>query len=216
MLRVCTLLVLLAPLPALADLTGPVRVIDGDTLVVGETRVRLHGVDAPEADQTCRRADGQSWRCGAWASREVRARYQGKTARCAPIDRDRYGRVVARCRVGGRDIARDLTADGVVLAFPRYSDAYVAVEKRARKRALGLHAGTYVAPQDHRKAQRAVPPAPTGDCRIKGNISKSGTRIYHLPGQRFYASTSIRPNQGERWFCTEAEARAAGWRRARS
>jgi hypothetical protein len=53
------------------------------------------------------------------------------------------------------------------------------------------------------------------DCRIKGNISiETGERIYHLPSQPFYTATRISPEYGERWFCTEAEARRAGWRRA--
>ncbi|WP_417585158.1 hypothetical protein [Pelagibacterium sp.] len=55
-----------------------------------------------------------------------------------------------------------------------------------------------------------------GECNIKGNISiGSGERIYHVPGQRYYAETKIRPEYGERWFCSEAEARQAGWRRSR-
>jgi hypothetical protein len=53
-------------------------------------------------------------------------------------------------------------------------------------------------------------------CDIKGNISiNSGERIYHVPGQMFYSETIIRPEYGERWFCTEQEAIAAGWRKAR-
>lgn len=56
----------------------------------------------------------------------------------------------------------------------------------------------------------------TGDCDIKGNISiNTGERIYHVPGQEHYWETKISPQYGERWFCSEAEARAAGWRRAR-
>ncbi|MBC7281131.1 hypothetical protein [Hoeflea sp.] len=52
-------------------------------------------------------------------------------------------------------------------------------------------------------------------CVIKGNISiNSGERIYHVPGQEDYEATRIRSEYGERWFCTEAEARAAGWRKA--
>jgi len=51
-------------------------------------------------------------------------------------------------------------------------------------------------------------------CRIKGNISTGGERIYHVPGQRYYGATRIDVLKGERWFCSEAEARAAGWRRA--
>lgn len=56
----------------------------------------------------------------------------------------------------------------------------------------------------------------TGDCDIKGNISiNTGERIYHVPGQEHYWETKISPQYGERWFCSEAEARAAGWRKAR-
>ncbi len=52
-------------------------------------------------------------------------------------------------------------------------------------------------------------------CHIKGNISAEGERIYHVPGGKYYDATRIKPAKGERWFCTETEARAAGWRRAR-
>jgi len=59
--------------------------------------------------------------------------------------------------------------------------------------------------------------ATSGECNIKGNISiNSGERIYHVPGQEYYSATKISPQHGERWFCSEGEARAAGWRKARS
>lgn len=65
-----------------------------------------------------------------------------------------------------------------------------------------------------------APVSPVGamlrNCDIKGNVSvNSGDHIYHVPGQMYYAETVIRPEYGERWFCSEAEARQAGWRRAR-
>jgi hypothetical protein len=53
------------------------------------------------------------------------------------------------------------------------------------------------------------------DCNIKGNVSTQGERIYHVPGQRYYNDTRISASHGERWFCSEEEARAAGWRRSR-
>ncbi len=57
----------------------------------------------------------------------------------------------------------------------------------------------------------------TKDCNIKGNISiNTGERIFHVPGQEYYAATKISPQYGERWFCSEAEAWAAGWRKARN
>ena len=66
----------------------------------------------------------------------------------------------------------------------------------------------------------ATPAAPTSpmpktDCRIKGNISRSGERIHYLPGTRFYEQTQIDTAAGERMFCSEQEAQAAGWRAAR-
>jgi hypothetical protein len=56
---------------------------------------------------------------------------------------------------------------------------------------------------------------PSPSCVIKGNISMSGERIYHVPGQRYYDETRIKPAYGERWFCSEEEARAAGWRKSK-
>jgi hypothetical protein len=57
---------------------------------------------------------------------------------------------------------------------------------------------------------------PPPDCTIKGNLSyRTGERIYHLPGQQYYGKTVIDPGSGERWFCTEAEARANGWRKSK-
>ncbi len=53
-----------------------------------------------------------------------------------------------------------------------------------------------------------------GQCRIKGNINRKGERIYHAPGDNWYDRTRIDPAKGERWFCSEAEAIAAGWRKA--
>jgi hypothetical protein len=76
-----------------------------------------------------------------------------------------------------------------------------------------------LSPEDHRHADdqpEAVPKAvQTSDCAIKGNIGGSGKQIYHLPGQADYDATRINTGKGERWFCSEAEARAAGFRRAK-
>lgn len=65
-------------------------------------------------------------------------------------------------------------------------------------------------------AVELVAQSASGACNIKGNVSvRSGERIYHVPGQEYYDETEIRPEHGERWFCSEADARAAGWRRSK-
>ena len=57
-----------------------------------------------------------------------------------------------------------------------------------------------------------VAPVAAQECNIKGNVNTRGERIYHMPGQKYYDETRISASHGERWFCTEEEARAAGWR----
>jgi len=57
--------------------------------------------------------------------------------------------------------------------------------------------------------------AQSGSCKIKGNVSTQGERIYHMPGDEYYDETRISASHGERWFCSAEEAEAAGWRRAR-
>ncbi|WP_306418437.1 thermonuclease family protein [Pseudoprimorskyibacter insulae] len=201
----------------MADPSGRVDVVDGDTIHVGQVTVRLHGVDAPELAQTCARADGTVWRCGSWAAQEAERRFGGKSATCTTRDVDRYGRIVATCRVDGQDMGQVLVQNGIAFAFRQYSMAYDLDEKGAAIARRGLHAHDVMPPSQYRAQQRnavASTDAPDAACPIKGNISGKGNRIYHMPGQRDYARTSIRTENGERWFCSEADARAAGWRRA--
>lgn len=211
-----------------ASFSGAARVIDGDTLDVGDRRVRIFGIDAPERDQTCRNAAGREWACGAWATVEITRRFGGRVLTCTELDRDRHGRTVARCEdADGADVARVLTETGAAFAYRRFSHDYVAAEEVARAAGAGVWAGAAIRPAMFRRAQGAAasaePEAGIGAaaaavgrkaCVIKGNISAGG-RIYHSPGQVDYDRTRISTDRGERWFCSAREARAAGWRPAR-
>lgn len=211
---ICVCAALLA-LPATAGPSGRIDVIDADTFDVGGERVRLHGIDAPELGQPCR-TGGRELDCGRWAARVVRDAYQGRRTVCQTIDTDRYGRTVARCSVDGRDIGAALVQAGIATAFRRYSMEYVEIEKQAAAAGRGIWQTDMVDPSAWRGGQprsTGGAAAPAG-CRIKGNISSNG-RIYHMPGQEHYDRTRISTSRGERWFCSEAEARSAGWRRAR-
>ena len=203
-----------------STLSGRAKVVDGDTLDVGAVRVRLHGVDAPESRQSCV-ASGRRWACGERATRALAGWIGGGTVACEERDRDRYGRTVAVCRHGGEDVNAWMVSQGWALAYRRYSRDYVGEEARARDARRGIWRGDFVPPWDWRRGERLagnqpVPKSATSaGCRIKGNISRNGTRIYHVRGGQFYERTRIDTSRGERWFCTEAEARAAGWRRSR-
>ena len=143
-------------------------------------------------------------------------RYEGRTGRCQIIDRDRYERLVARCFVGDNEINRTLVEQGYAAAYLRFSRRYLDDEKAASVAGRGIWSSDFQRPEDWRAAERRAPASnaqSSNGCRIKGNISDSG-RIYHLPGQENYEATRINTGRGERWFCSEADALAAGWRRA--
>mgnify|MGYP002526587757 CR=1 FL=1 len=82
---------------------------------------------------------------------------------------------------------------------------------------MGLCRGSYVAPWEWRRGRRLASEAVDDNrpCPLKGNIGRKGPRIYHVPGGAYYDRTKINEGKGERWFCTEAKARAAGWRRSK-
>ena len=86
------------------DLAGQASVIDGDTLEIHGTRMRLWGIDAPESSHLCRGEDSLQYRCGAKAANDLDAFIAKRPVGCIPISLDRYGRTVASCSVGGVDL----------------------------------------------------------------------------------------------------------------
>ncbi|WP_299045591.1 thermonuclease family protein [uncultured Tateyamaria sp.] len=215
MLRLCSVLVLLLlPNLAGADIRGIVRVIDADTIDVGGIRIRLHAIDAPEIGQSCKTEQGLPFACGAWVTGQVRAMYEGRQVTCQPRDTDRHGRTVAKCAVAGSDMGAEIVAAGLAFAYRKYGMDYDLDEKSAYVADRGLHGVRVQSPAQFRqtRANGRIPPDPA--CRIKGNISPNGY-IFHMPGQDFYERTGINEARGERWFCSAAQARQAGWRPAR-
>lgn len=205
-------------------LSGRPNVTDGDSFELGSTSVRLFGIDAPEGRQSCTRG-GRDWACGNEAARQLRSLIGDRTVTCIRRDVDDYGRIVAVCRSGSVDLAEEMVRSGFATAYRRYSSDYVDAENDARFARRGIWAGEFMTPERYRRdeapAQRregnasSSARASRGGCSIKGNINGNGERIYHLPGSSSYDDTAIDESRGERWFCTEAEARTAGWRAPR-
>lgn len=142
--------------------------IDGDTLEVHGTRIRLYGIDAPESAQQCRRADGTTWACGREASFALADLIGRRTVRCEQRDTDRYGRAVAVCTVGDTDLGAWLVRQGYALAYRRYSLDYVDEEDSARKSRAGIWTGEFIPPWEWRRGKRLSrsggSSAPDRDC----------------------------------------------------
>jgi hypothetical protein len=137
--------------------------------------------------------------------------------RCLSHERDVYGRLLAVCWANDIELNAQMVAEGLAWAYRRYSDAYVQIEEQARLANLGVWQGEAEAPWDYRanRWERAAAESPRPGCPIKGNINREGEKIYHTPWSPWYDRTVIDESKGQRWFCDEAEAEAAGWRPAR-
>lgn len=216
--------------PAGQTLVGRATVIDGDTIEIAGQRIRFNGIDAPESAQRCQTASGKSYACG-WDAANALDEFlaASRPVTCQFFDWDQYGRFVGNCtRADGQSVQEWLVANGHALDWPRYSTgAFAALEASARQARRGIWQGEFQKPWAWRAAQRGQTapseaiPSPSfaivgqsAGCNIKGNISGKGERIYHVPGQKYYDRTKISESKGERWFCSEDEARAAGWRKA--
>jgi endonuclease YncB( thermonuclease family) len=208
------------PQRAEPGIQGIARVIDGDTIEIAGTRIRLEGIDAPEGDQQCTQAGGGTWRCGQVATAEMQRLVGPTPVRCDSRGTDRYGRMLAICFSGATDINAEMVRRGFAWAFVKYSSVYVAEEADARGRSVGIWQAPTMTAWDHRanrwvQASDSTPRnGASADCVIKGNITGSG-RIYHMPWSPWYAKVRIETDKGERWFCDENEAVAAGWRPVR-
>jgi endonuclease YncB( thermonuclease family) len=232
--------IVIALLPALAqaaDITGAAKVREGDTILIGSSRIRLAGIDAPSVDQLCLNNSGERWTCGVAARDELIKHTDNKPWTCHVIRADRRGRQVAHCEVDGEDIQQWMVKSGWALSYARVSHDYDADEKAAREAKSGMWQGAFIAPWDWRIRNKkttilgaARPPAnahaillasasgsvaPSPDCTIKGNVNSSGECIYHRPTSRWYAQIKMQIAKGTRWFCSAEEAEAAGCRETR-
>lgn len=150
-----TLCLLLLPLSISAQtITGVASVTDGDSLEIRGTRIRLHGIDAPESRQLCTRPSDQQWRCGQQAALALSDRIGRRSVSCATRDIDRYGRTVAVCLQDGVDLNSWMVNAGWAVAYRQFSRDYVAAETEARRAGRNIWSGSFVMPWDWRRGVR--------------------------------------------------------------
>lgn len=192
-------------------LEGRASAVTGDTLRIGGNSVVLDGIEAPETTQSCRGSAG-IWPCGTAAKDALAGLLRGRRVTCDVLG-DEPNAKRARCYAAGDDIAEKLVRNGHVFATGGFWGSYSSVQSEAEQEKAGLWAGEADRPQDYRdkRWEEAKKSAPEG-CPIKGPI-RSGARVYVLPWAPSYDSIRLRTSRGERWFCSESEAEAAGWSR---
>ena len=212
------LLLLLPAMAEAADITGVPKIREGDQILIGNTRIRLGGIDAPSVDQLCLNTKGERWTCGVAARDELIKHTENKSWTChARADRPPrpHRGALRRRRRGHPEMAG---ANGWALSYTRVSHDYDADEKAAREAKAGMWQGAFIAPWDWRVrnkkttilgatkppdganaillASASGPVAPSPDCTIKGNVNRSGECIYHKPTSRWYAKIKMQDQQG--------------------
>lgn len=137
--------------PRAATAVGQARVIDADTLEIGNRRIRLLGVDAPDRGQICRDATEEGWPCGAQA-RLVLADFLGTgTVSCRIASWDRYDRDLGHCALEGADLGDWLVRHGWAIPHEDGESAYEAARRAAEARRKGLWIGTFDPPSAWRR-----------------------------------------------------------------
>jgi len=212
-----------SPTPAGLEEASVTNVVDGDTIDVlingRELRVRYIGIDTPETVDPRRPVE-----CfGREASERNRQLVEGRAVGLEPdvSETDQFGRLLRYVWVDGRMVNVTLVEEGYATAsaFPpdvRYAEKFAALEAQARAEGRGLWGPTCATPEPPLTANGPCDFSGTNEPVIKGNISlRTGEKIYHVPGGEYYDQTVIDEAKGERWFCTEAEAVAAGWRKSK-
>jgi endonuclease YncB( thermonuclease family) len=159
------------------ELRGPASVVDGDTLDVAGTRVRLEGIDAPEIGQMCDGGSQGAWACGREARRalEMLASYGEVT--CESKGLDKYSRHLGVCFVRGKDLNAEMIRMGLAWAFVKYSAMYVAEEAEAKAAQRGIWKNDTEPAWTYREKRwaSAEQAAPAG-CAIKGKVNAGSAR----------------------------------------
>lgn len=137
-------------------MSGPVMVQDGDSLELDGQRIRLWAIDAPEYKQYCQQGQVRRF-CGEEAQAALQALIADEIAECHQKNTDSYGRIVAQCFVGGRDLGAEMVRAGWALAYIQYGgEIYADAEAEARAAQRGLWAMSFTKPWVWRQRQRAA------------------------------------------------------------
>ena len=197
-------------------------VIDGDTLQSGGDIVQLYGIDAPELGQLCRR-NGKPWQCGVEAAFALHKliTLSGTAVICedwhdGSVAAGPTGEGIRVCQLGkDQELGLSMLRNGHAMALPGSFPYYGQIERQAKQTGLGIWGSEFTPPWEWREGRRIAQEVgqPGEDCNVKGSLDDDGSRIYLVPTDRDFARATVDQSAGEQLFCSDEEAREAGWRR---
>ena len=126
-----------------------VTVIDGDTIRLGDVKIRFSGIDAPEINQTCVASEGKV-ACGKISRDLLIEKVTNNKISCTDEGKDFYGRVLGECFVNGESLSSYLVREGFAFAYRKYSNKYIEDEEYAKFNKLGMWSMEFEYPWDYR------------------------------------------------------------------
>ena len=150
LVRWLSLMFLIPSVAAAETWDGSAHVVDGDTIYVDQVRLRLISIDAFETDQTCMRG-GQQYPCGTESTRALLGLIGQRPVHCEGSQRDRYGRPLVRCTVGGGDLGRAMVRLGWAVA--EFGTEYKRDEEEASVARSGAWMGSFQRPREWRASR---------------------------------------------------------------
>lgn len=192
-----------------AVISGRATATSGDLIRVGNKLVRLADIEAPQAGQPCFTGKSRRWNCSGSARDALHRLVRGRRVACELKDGSSSEPPVGHCRTAEADLAAALVCKGHV--FATLDGTYGSEEEAARAEKLGLWQGQADRPADWRQKvwEEAKRASPDG-CPIKGLVHR-GNKVYAMPWSESY-NRALQKTRAGRWFCTEDEARAAGFK----
>lgn len=125
--------------------------VDGDTIWIGQTKIRLWAIDAPERKQECHR-NGKPWLCGVASTEHLKTFIGDSPVFCEDRGMDRYKRMIGKCRVGSLDIGAEMVEKGMAMPYWKYGgDYYMQGYREARGQGAGIYSGTFDPPWEWRR-----------------------------------------------------------------
>lgn len=191
-----------------------IKVIDGDTLLIAGRTIQLAGIDAPELGQLCVHGD-QTWHCGLRAAYALHKLIElaADPVVCSHLTETSPTLLTGTCEIGEENISLTLLQGGYAAVPPGSGYFYKAAEEHARGAGLGIWGSRFVLPWNWRDGRRLPQESGLADqvCPIIGTVSADGTKLFHVPTDPDFDALHDSPNSQVRKFCSDEEARAAGW-----
>ena len=132
---------------------GKAKVIDGDTIHIGNNKIRLHAIDAPETKQRCRK-NGKKWNCGLESTKFLKNLIGNNKIQCDTSGKDRYDRYIGICYKNNIDLNSEMVINGWAIAYRYYSLDYIKEEEQARLKKVGIWIGDFEEPYLFRKKNK--------------------------------------------------------------